>query len=64
MIYLKFKQLGRFLSLLCVLAGINQAKAANPTLTITNLAAGQLLSNAVFTVQGTAKGGAGVTGVF
>ena len=64
MIYLKFKRLGRFLSLLCVLAGINQAKAANPTLTITNLAAGQLLSNAVFTVQGTAKGGAGVTGVF
>ena len=54
---------GVVLSLLLA-AGMTQASAANPTLAITNLTAGQALSNAAFTVRGTAKGGAGVTNVF
>jgi hypothetical protein len=45
-------------------ATANRVHAANPTLAITNLAAGQSVSNANFTVQGTAKGGSGVTNVF
>ena len=39
------------------------AKSAKPTLSLTNLVAGQRLSNAVFTVQGTATDKAGVTNV-
>ncbi len=54
---------GVVLSLLLA-AGMTPASAANPTLAITNLTAGQSLSSAAFTVRGTAKGGAGVTNVF
>jgi len=54
---------GVALSLLLA-AGMTPASAANPTLAITNLTAGQGLNNAAFTVRGTAKGGAGVTNVF
>ena len=54
---------GVVLSLLLA-AGITPANAANPTLAITNLTAGQALGSAAFTVRGTAKGGAGVTNVF
>lgn len=54
---------GVVLSLLLA-AGMMPVSAANPTLAITNLTAGQSLGGAAFTVRGTAKGGAGVTNVF
>ena len=54
---------GVVLSLLLAV-GMTPANAANPTLAIVNLKAGQAVSNVDLTILGTTSGGAGVTNVF